>query len=78
MEVSHLHTVPTWLIPEVFTLGSWATSVPWSSQIFGTDIVASQWRRWCQCRSCLVTVCVYYGEDHDGFSCEEWKVHPRW
>ena len=28
-----------------------------------------------QCRSCFVSVCVSCGEDHEGFSCEEWKVH---
>ena len=28
-----------------------------------------------RCRSCFVCVCVSCGEDHDGFSCEEWKVH---
>jgi RNA recognition motif-containing protein len=28
-----------------------------------------------QCRSCFVTICVSCGEDHDGFSCEEWKIH---
>jgi predicted RNA-binding Zn-ribbon protein involved in translation (DUF1610 family) len=27
-----------------------------------------------QCRSCLASVCVFCGEDHDGFSCEEWKI----
>ena len=28
-----------------------------------------------RCRSCFVSVCVSCTEDHDGFSCEEWKVH---
>jgi len=28
-----------------------------------------------KCRSCFVSVCVSCGEDHDGFSCEEWKIH---
>ena len=28
-----------------------------------------------RCRSCFVSVCVSCGEDHEGFSCEEWKVH---
>jgi len=28
-----------------------------------------------RCRSCFVTVCVSCQEEHDGFSCEEWKVH---
>jgi RNA recognition motif-containing protein len=28
-----------------------------------------------QCRSCFVSVCVSCGEDHDWFSCEEWKIH---
>ena len=28
-----------------------------------------------QCRSCFVSVCVSCREDHDGFSCEEWKIH---
>ena len=28
-----------------------------------------------QCGSCFVSVCVSCGEDHNGFSCEEWKIH---
>ena len=28
-----------------------------------------------RCRSCFVSVCVSCGEDHDGFSCDEWKAH---
>ena len=28
-----------------------------------------------RCRSCFVSVCVSCGEDHEGFSCEEWKIH---
>jgi RNA recognition motif-containing protein len=28
-----------------------------------------------QCRSCFVSVCISCEEDHDGFSCEEWKRH---
>ena len=28
-----------------------------------------------RCRSCFVSVCVSCREDHDGFSCEEWKTH---
>jgi RNA recognition motif-containing protein len=28
-----------------------------------------------QCRSCFVAVCLSCEEDHDGFTCEEWKVH---
>ena len=28
-----------------------------------------------QCRSCFASVCVSCGEDHVGFSCEEWKIH---
>ena len=28
-----------------------------------------------RCRSCFVAVCVSCQEEHDGFSCEEWKVH---
>jgi RNA recognition motif-containing protein len=28
-----------------------------------------------RCPSCFVSVCVSCGEDHDGFSCEEWKIH---
>ena len=27
------------------------------------------------CKSCFVAVCVSCQEEHDGFSCEEWKVH---
>ena len=27
------------------------------------------------CRSCFVSVCVSCGENHEGFSCEEWKIH---
>ena len=27
-----------------------------------------------QCRSCFVSICVPCREDHDGFSCAEWKV----
>ena len=30
-----------------------------------------------QCRSCLVSVCVSCRVDHDGFSCEEWKIHQE-
>lgn len=28
-----------------------------------------------RCRSCFVTVCISCQEEHDGFNCEEWKVH---
>ena len=28
-----------------------------------------------RCRLCFVSVCVSCGEDHEGFSCEEWKIH---
>ena len=28
-----------------------------------------------QCRSCFATVCVSCQEEHDGFSCSEWKIH---
>ena len=28
-----------------------------------------------RCRSCFVSFCAFCWEDHDGFSCEEWKVH---
>ncbi|KAF9784959.1 hypothetical protein BJ322DRAFT_798599 [Thelephora terrestris] len=28
-----------------------------------------------RCQSCFVAVCVSCQEEHDGFSCEEWKVH---
>lgn len=28
-----------------------------------------------RCRSCLVTVCASCREEHEGFSCEEWKIH---
>ena len=28
-----------------------------------------------RCRSCFASVCVSCREDHDGFGCEEWKVH---
>jgi RNA recognition motif-containing protein len=28
-----------------------------------------------RCRSCFVSVCVPCEEDHDGFSCEEWRRH---
>ncbi|KAF9644031.1 hypothetical protein BDM02DRAFT_3190973 [Thelephora ganbajun] len=28
-----------------------------------------------QCRSCFVSICISCREDHDGFSCEEWKIH---
>jgi len=28
-----------------------------------------------QCRSCFVSICVSCGEDHNGFSCEEWMIH---
>ena len=27
-----------------------------------------------QCRSCFVSICVSCREDHDGFSCDEWKI----
>ena len=27
------------------------------------------------CQSCFAVVCVPCREDHDGFSCEEWKIH---
>ena len=27
------------------------------------------------CRSCFASFCVSCGEDHDGFSCEGWKIH---
>jgi len=28
-----------------------------------------------QCPSCLVTACVACQADHEGFSCQEWKIH---
>ena len=28
-----------------------------------------------RCRSCFTSVCMSCQEDHDGFSCEEWKMH---
>lgn len=28
-----------------------------------------------RCQSCFAAVCVSCQEDHDGFSCEEWKIH---
>ena len=28
-----------------------------------------------RCRLCFVSTCVSCGEDHEGFSCEEWKIH---
>ena len=28
-----------------------------------------------RCRSCFASVCLSCREDHDGFSCEEWKMH---
>jgi len=28
-----------------------------------------------RCRLCFVSACVSCGEDHEGFSCEEWKIH---
>ena len=28
-----------------------------------------------RCRSCFVAVCISCREEHDGFSCEEWKAH---
>ena len=28
-----------------------------------------------RCRSCFVSICVSCREEHDGFSCEEWKIH---
>ena len=30
-----------------------------------------------KCRSCFVSVCVPCGGEHEGFSCEEWKVHQE-
>jgi len=28
-----------------------------------------------RCRSCFVSACMSCGEDHEGFSCDEWKAH---
>ena len=28
-----------------------------------------------RCRLCFVSACVTCGEDHEGFGCEEWKIH---
>ena len=42
-----LSTVLVWMIPRVFTLGSWTTGEPWNNQILRADLAAFwwQWRR---------------------------------